>query len=203
MARQKGPRNKRARRLGQDLGLKTNPKLLERRINTLPGQHGRKGRRGKISEYGVQLMEKQKAKAIYGVLERQFKKYYTLATKTPQATGALLLSLLERRLDNVIFRLGFAPTRRAARQLVSHGNVLVNGKKLSIPSYQVSVGETVSISKTAANIPYIKDLLENKEFQPPTWLTRQATSGKITRLPERDDIVENINEQLIVEFYSR
>jgi small subunit ribosomal protein S4 len=202
MARQKGPRNKLARRLGTDLGLKTNPKQLERRINTLPGQHGRRGR-GKVSDYGTQLAEKQKAKAIYGVLERQFKNYYLVAAKTPEATGAKLISLLERRLDNAVYRLGFAPTRRAARQLVSHGNILVNGQKLSIPSYQVKDNETISLSTTAAKIPYVKELVENKEYSPPAWLTRKAIVGKVARLPERDDISENINEQLIVEFYSR
>ena len=202
MARPNGPRNKRARRLGMDLGLKTNPKSLERRAATLPGQHGRRGRT-KISDYGYQLMEKQRAKAMYGILEKQFKNYYKVASRTPQATGAMILILLERRLDNVIYRLGFAPTRRAARQLVTHGNVLVSGKKLSIPSYQVQVEETVSISATAAAIPYVKEMLEDKEYTTPAWLARKATSGKINRLPERDDIAANINEQLIVEFYSR
>ncbi|KKU88825.1 MAG: 30S ribosomal protein S4 [Microgenomates group bacterium GW2011_GWF2_47_9] len=202
MARYTGPRNKVARRLGADLGLKTNPKSLERRINTPPGQHGRKGTR-KMSDYGIQLAEKQKAKNTYGVLERQFKKYYTIASRTPQATGAVLLALLERRLDNVVYRLGFAPTRRAARQLVTHGNVLVNNKKLSIPSYCVTVDELVSISKKASNIPYIKELLANKEYQIPKWLDRKALVGKVRRLPERDDTQENIQEQLIVEFYSR
>jgi len=202
MARPTGPRNKLARRIGADLGLKTNPKQLERRINTLPGQHGRRGK-GKVSDYGTQLMEKQKAKAMYGILERQFKNYYLVATKTPQATGAVLLSLLESRLDNVVYRLGFAPTRRAARQLVAHGNILVNDRKLSIPSYQVQSGQTVTLSSRAAQIPYIKELVENKEYTTPAWLTRKAIVGKIIRSPERDDITENINEQLIVEFYSR
>ncbi|MFH2019125.1 MAG: 30S ribosomal protein S4 [bacterium] len=202
MARYTGPRNKIARRLGQDLGLKTNPKLLERRLNTLPGQHGKRGK-GKVSEFGTQLAEKQKAKAIYGVLERQFKNYYSLAARTPQATGEVLLSLLERRLDNVIFRLGFVPTRRAARQLISHGNVMVNNKKLDIPSYQVSENEVISLSPTAINIPYIKELLAQKDFTVPQWLTRKASVGKMVRLPKREETTEAIQEQLIVEFYSR
>jgi len=202
MARPKGPRNKRARRLGMDLGLKTNTKSLEKRASTLPGQHGRRGRI-KISDYGYQLMEKQRAKAIYGILEKQFKNYYSVASRTPQATGAMLMILLERRLDNVVFRLGFAPTRRAARQLVSHGNIMVNSKKLSIPSYQVSAEETISLSKTASAIPYVKEMVEDKEYILPAWLTRKAIMGKVKRLPERDDIAANINEQLIVEFYSR
>lgn len=202
MARYNGPKNKKARRIGQDLGGKTNPKSLERRINTPPGQHGRKGR-GKMSDYGIQLAEKQKAKYIYGVLERQFKQYYTVATRTPSATGAVLLQLLERRLDNVVYRLGFTPTRRAARQLVSHGNVTVNGKKLSIPSYHVRQGDVIGLTQTAISIPYIKTLLENKNFHAPSWLERKASVGKVLSLPNREAVVENINEQLIVEYYSR
>jgi len=202
MARYTGPRNKLARRLGQDLGLKTNPKLLERRLNTLPGQHGKRGK-GKISEFGTQLAEKQKAKAIYGIMERQFKKYYTLAARTPQATGEVLLSLLERRLDNVVYRLGFVPTRRAGRQLITHGNVLVNNQKLNIPSYQVSEGEVISLSPTAIQIPYIKELLTLKDYVVPQWLARKASVGKVVRLPKREETTEAIQEQLIVEFYSR
>lgn len=202
MARFNGPRNKIARRLGQDLGLKVNPKSLERRINTLPGQHGRKGK-GKTSDYGMQLAEKQKAKHTYGVLERQFRQYYKVASRTREATGAALLSLLERRLDNVVYRLALAPTRRAARQLVSHGNVQVDGSKVSVPSYRVRVDEVVTISKSAIDIPYIKVLLENKDFQAPEWLEKKGVAGRVKRLPERQDITENINEQLIVEYYSR
>jgi len=202
MARPTGPRNKLSRRLGMDLGLKLNSKQLERRANTVPGQHGRRGR-GKTSDFGIQLSEKQKAKAIYGVLERQFKKYYLHAARTPQATGTVLLSLLERRLDNIVYRLGLAPTRRAARQLVTHGHVLVDGKKLSIPSCQLDVGQTITLDKQGSNIPYIKELLGNKDHVTPPWLARQATVGKLTRLPAREDITEVINEQLIVEYYSR
>lgn len=202
MARYTGPKNKKARRLGVDLGLKTASKSLERRLSTPPGQHGRKGTR-KVSDYGVQLAEKQKAKITYGMMEKQFKKYYLEAAKDPLATGEVMLSLLERRLDNVIYRLGFAPTRAAARQLVSHGNVRVEGKKVNIPSFQVKVGHVISLTDNAAAIPYIKVLLEDKEFVSPKWLERKASSGKVTRVPVREDITEAINEQLIVEFYSR
>lgn len=202
MARYTGPRNKKARRLGTDLGLKGNTASLERRINTPPGSHGKKGK-GKMSDYGIQLAEKQKAKNIYGVLERQFSKYYQVATRTPQATGEMLLSLLERRLDNVVYRLGFAPTRRAARQLVTHGNVTVDGKKMSIPSYQVLEDQLVSLSERAASIPYIKELLGKKDLVIPSWLERKAVVGRVIRLPKRDDLSENIQESLIVEFYSR
>lgn len=202
MARDIRPKNKIARRIGVDLGLKGNTKSLERRISITPGQHGKKGR-GKQSDYAIQLMEKQKAKAIYGVLERQFKKYYTEASRNPLATGEVMISLLERRLDNCIYRLGFAPTRRAARQLVAHGNVQINGKKLSIPSYQVREGETISLSATALAIPYIKTSIERDGYAVPSWLERKAAVGQILRKPMRADFTDNINDQLIVEYYSR
>ncbi|GAB4026032.1 MAG: 30S ribosomal protein S4 [Candidatus Microgenomates bacterium] len=202
MARYTGPRNKIARRLGVDLGLKTNPKSLERRLQTPPGQHGKKGR-GKMSDYGVQLAEKQKVKAIYGVLERQFSKYYEVATKSSEATGEAMLSLLERRLDNVIYRLHLAPTRRAARQIVSHGNVLVNGRKLSIPSYRVNTEDVITLSATGLAIPAVKAMQEEKDVQLPAWLDKKSSVGKVLRMPVRSDIPEVINEQLIVEFYSR
>ncbi|MCE7898308.1 MAG: 30S ribosomal protein S4 [bacterium] len=202
MARYTGPRNKTARRLGVDLGLKTNPKSLERRLQTPPGQHGKKGR-GKMSDYGIQLAEKQKVKAIYGVLERQFSKYYEVATKSSEATGEAMLSLLERRLDNVIYRLHLAPTRRAARQIVSHGNALVNGRKLSIPSYRVNVEDVVTLSATGLAIPAVKAMQEEKDVKLPAWLDKKASVGKVLRMPVRSDISEVINEQLIVEFYSR
>ncbi len=163
MARYTGPKNKKARRLGVDLGLKSNPKSLERRIGTPPGAHGRKGTR-KVSDYGVQLAEKQKAKIMYGILERQFKKYYVEASRNPLATGEVMLSLLERRLDNAVYRLGFVPTRAAGRQLVSHGNVTVNGKKLNIPSYEVRLGDVISLTDNGAKIPYIKSRIEDKNI---------------------------------------
>ncbi len=203
MARYTGPKNKKARRLGVDVGLKTTGAKLERRIGTPPGAHGRKGGNRKVSDYGVQLVEKQKAKVIYGILERQFKKYYTEASRDPLATGEVMLSLLERRLDNAIYRLGFAPTRASARQLVSHGNVTVNAKKLNIPSYKVKVGDVIGLTETAINIPYVKSLLADKDKESAAWLDKKASLGKVTRLPSRSDITEAINEQLIVEFYSR
>jgi len=202
MARYTGPKNKKARRLGVDLGLKSNPKSLERRIATPPGQHGRKGTR-KVSDFGVQLAEKQKAKIMYGILERQFHKYYVEASRDPLATGEVMLSLLERRLDNCVYRLGFVPTRAAARQLVAHGNVTVNGKKLNIPSYIAKVGDVIALTETATKIPYIKSRLEDKDLGSAAWLDKKAVAGKVTRLPARSDIIEAINEQLIVEFYSR
>lgn len=202
MARYTGPKNKKARRLGVDLGLKSNPKSLERRLSTPPGAHGRKGTK-KMSDYGLQLAEKQKAKNIYGVLERQFKKYYNLASRNPLATGEAMLTYLESRLDNCVYRLGLTPTRRAARQLVTHGNVLVNNKKVSIPSYQIKTGDIITLSSVGANIPYIKSRISDDKITPAAWLKRQAGAGSVVRLPARADITEAINEQLIVEYYSR
>jgi len=202
MARTTGPKNRVARRTGQDLGLKSNPLKVARRINVLPGQHGRRGRR-KNSEYGDQLAEKQKVKYIYGLLEKQFHKLYVLAAKTPASTGKVLLSLLERRLDNVVYRLGFVPTRTAARQLVAHGNVLVNGKKLDIPSYSVKMNDVVSLTDKGMKIPYIAELLKEKDKTVPRWLEKKAAAGKVIRFPEREEIDAGIQEQRIVEFYSR
>jgi len=202
MARHTGSKNKLMRKVGMDLGLRSNPVKTAKRLNILPGFHGRKGRR-KISDYGTQLLEKQKTKYIYGILENQFRRYFEKATKNPTATGQALLILLERRLDNTIFRLGLAPTRAAARQLVTHGNVAVNQKKVNIPSYSVCIDDVITITSKAAKIPYIADCIKEKKQGIPQWLEKKAAAGKVTRLPEREDITEQVNEQLIVEFYSR
>ena len=172
------------------------------RLTVPPGVHGPKGT-GKQSQYGRQLREKQKVKRMYGVLEKQFKRYYKDAIKSRGNTGERLLSLLERRLDNTIYRLGFAPTRPAARQLVSHKHVLVNGNKVNIPSYQVVPGDTISLDKKAIEMPVTKELLAVKEVKIPAWLKRKAAAGKIDREPVRDDVTEPISEQDIIEFYSR
>jgi small subunit ribosomal protein S4 len=202
MARQLQPKIKLMRKIGQDLGLKSNSVKVAKRIAILPGFHGRKGRR-KVSDYGNQLHEKQKVKIMYGVLEKQFRQYFAWATKNPKATGTALLTLLERRLDNTIYRLGLAPTRASARQLISHGNVQVNNKRLSIPSYLVEIGDTVNLSNKATKIPYISEMIKQKNVGIPSWLERKGAIAKVTRLPERDDIHEDIKEQLIVEHYSR
>lgn len=199
MARYTGPKDRLSRREGSDLFGK-GAKLT--RLNVPPGVHGPKGTR-RQSQYGRQLREKQKVKRMYGVLEKQFKKYVDSALKSKGNTGEKLLSLLEKRLDNVVFRLGFAPTRPAARQLVSHRHVLVNGKKLNIPSYQVRSGETVGLTKTAMQVPAVKRLLDEKDFKVPSWLKRRAAVGKVEEEPKREDITEPISEQDIVEFYSR
>lgn len=203
MARYTGPKNKLARQVGQDLGLKTNPLKVARRLNLRPGQHGRQMRR-RVSEYGKQLQEKQKVRYIYGVSEKYLRNTYKLAMKTPLATGQELLKLLERRLDNIVYRLGFAPTRAAARQLVNHGHVTVNGSKVDIASYQVQVGDKIQLKDKAAKIPYVTELLSEKNaIAPPKWLEKKALVGHVAALPEREDITEGIEEQLVVEYYSR
>jgi small subunit ribosomal protein S4 len=199
MARYTGPKDKLSRREGVDLFGK-GAKLT--RINIPPGVHGAKRRR-MPSQYGRQLREKQKAKRIYGVLERQFKNYVDKALKAKENTGDKLVSLLERRLDNTVYRLGFAPTRSAARQVVTHKHVLVNNKKVNVPSYQVKKGDTVTLDSKALEIPAIKMSIEKKNFKVPGWLKRKAAVGVIKRNPAIDDISEPISVQDIIEFYSR
>jgi small subunit ribosomal protein S4 len=202
MARYTGPKNKLARRIGEDLGLKTNALKVTRRLSILPGQHGAKGRR-KISNFGQQLKEKQKVKYIYGILEKQLKKVYQEASKNPTATGAAMLSLLERRLDNVIYRAGLAPTRAAARQLVSHAHFQVNGKKMTPPSYHVKVGDVVSIRSKSLKIPVLAESMNSETRSTANWIKAKGPVFTVESLPLRDDITERIDEQLIVEYYSR
>jgi len=199
MARYTGPKDRLSRREGADLFGK-GAKLT--RLNVPPGIHGPKGFRNR-SQYGRQLREKQKVKRIYGLMEKQFKNYVQKALKSKGNTGEVFLVLLERRLDNVIYRLGFAPTRAAARQLVSHRQVSVNGVKVNIPSYQVRIGDTVVLSSKSQKIPYVKKLLEAGDKKVPSWLKSKAAAGNIAALPKREDITEPISEQDIVEFYSR
>ena len=171
----------------------------ETRRNPKPG-------RRKQSEYAIQLNEKQKAKFIYGVLEKQFRHYYEEASKTRGVTGETLLQLLERRLDNVVYRLGFANTRREARQMVNHGHITVNGKRVDIPSYQVSPGEVISIREKSRGSEHVKQILEkNAATMIPKWLelNRETLQGKVVALSERSDIDFDINETLIVELYSK
>lgn len=198
MARYTGPKDKISRREGFDVYGK-GAKLT--RLTVPPGIHGPRGMR-KSSQFGRQLREKQKVKRIYGVYEKQFKKYVDEALGSKGNSGDKLLSLLETRLDNVIFRLGFAPTRPAARQFVSHRHVMVNGKKVNIPSYNVRAGDTVSLTGSAMKIPSIGKLLK-EDVKIPDWLKRKAVVGKIVRIPTGDDIMEPISTQDIVEFYSR
>jgi len=206
MARYRGPRNRLARREGVDLGLKTPGSSahgsLLRRMKIPPGQHGQKGVR-KLSDYGKQLREKQKVKRLYGLLEKQFRRYFEQASRNPANTGEVLLTLLERRLDNVVYRLGLAPTRSAARQFVSHGHIQVDGKRVNIPSFQVDSGMVITPKQKLLETPILKKLLEDKDMTLPGWLKRKGPVGKVLRIPKRDDIVDDINEQLIIEFYSR
>lgn len=207
MGRYLGSKNKLARREGVDLELKTpgtsaHASLL-RRLNITPGVHGQK-RKKKPSDYALQLREKQKVKRIYGLLERQFKKYFLKAQKKKKAAvGENLLKLLEERLDNVVYRLGLTPTRATARQLVTHGHVLVNDKKVDIPSYQVKKGETITFTNKSLEIPIVKKMLLEKGPPLPSWLKRIGPVGKVTGEPKREDIRADINEQLIVEYFSR
>lgn len=202
MARYTGPKHKLCRAEGVAIcGLPTCPVI--RKNAGPPGQHSQKGRR-KLSEYGIQLREKQKVKRIYGIFERQFEKYFNMASRQKAATGDALLNILETRLDNVVYRLNLARTRYQARQLVSHGHIKVNGKRVTIPSYNVKIGDIINLSEKASNWDFIKKLQdETKDSNMPAWLEKQAAAGKVKSLPKREDIDAEINERLIVEFYSR
>ncbi len=200
MARYTGPKDKLSRREGVDLFGK-GAKLT--RLNIPPGVHGPKGLTKSQSQFGRQLREKQKVKRMYGLMEKQFKKYVEKALKSKGNTGEALLVELERRLDNVVYRLGFANTRAMARQLVSHRHIEVNGKRVNIASYQAKIGDLVSLVAKAVNNVNIKKVLDNEDHTLPPWLERKATVGKILRLPVREDIKEDVSESDIVEFYSR
>ena len=201
MARYTGPKSKIARRFGEPIfGA---DKVLSRR-NFPPGQHGN-NRRRKLSEYGVMLAEKQKAKYTYGVLERQFRNMFAKAAKSDGITGEVLLQDLESRLDNVVFRLGMAPTRAAARQLVGHKHIVVDGKVVSIPSYSVKPGQVIGVRERSKSMEVIANSLAGFNHSKYPWLEWEDTSkvGKLLHVPERADIPENIKEQLIVELYSK
>ncbi len=174
-----------------------------KRRPTAPGQHGAKrGRRP--SSYAIRFREKQKVKRIYGLLERQFRRFFKMATKAKGNTGVKLLQLLEMRLDNVVYRLGIAPTRRAARQLVNHGHITVNGKKVDIPSYITEVNDEIYLKKSTKEKDFVKVFKEEaKEVRNPSWLRRFSSGGKVLSEPKRNMIDPGINEQHIVEFYSR
>jgi small subunit ribosomal protein S4 len=203
MARLSGPKSKISRRYG--LPLFGPSKALERK-NYPPGQHGPKGSRRKQSDYSVALAEKQKLRLMYGLMERQFRGYYETASAKRGVTGETMLQLLECRLDNVVYRLGFANTRRAARQMVGHGHVQVNGRKVDISSYQVKPGEVVAVRERAKSKQLGTRGIELTQIVPvPDWMTvnREGLSGQMTRIPTRTEIAPVVNEQLIVELYSR
>lgn len=200
MARYTGPKRRLSRREGLAIFAK-DAKALEKKGVIPPGQHGL-GRRRRISEYGIQLREKQKMKRIFGILEKQFKRYFEQASKVKGATGLVLLQLLETRLDNIVYRLGFTKSRNGARQLVSHGHVKVDGKKVNIPSFQVKEDQTIEISEDMRDNTQVKKSLEESQTLP-EWLDRKATVGKVLRIPNREEMEQSVDEQLIVEFYSR
>lgn len=203
MARYRGPREKIARRFG--VALFGPSKALELR-NFPPGQHGVRNTRRKLSEYGTALAEKQKMKFQYGVLERQFRKMFAEAQRRKGVTGEILLQMLEQRLDNVVFRMGFASTRFAARQAVSHGHITVNGKRVNVASYQVQPGDVVAAKTSAKSQQLIGRFLEMTLGSPtPDWTTvdRDKMSGVFNRIPVREEINPLANEQLVVELYSR
>ncbi|RMH79592.1 MAG: 30S ribosomal protein S4 [Acidobacteria bacterium] len=208
MGRYIGPQVKGDRRLGVVVsGKKGAPKTLARR-NFPPGQHGRvKGRRRKLTEYGVRLLEKQKLKFLYGGLrEKQFKRYFDEASRSKGNTGQVLLQLLERRLDNVVYRLGFAATRRQARQWISHGHFLINGKKVNIPSYRVEVGDVIEVKPTSRDIPQLIGNIQDIDPRSiPSWLEldKENFKGKVIDLPRDIELEIPINLQYIIEFYSR
>ena len=208
MARYRGPREKLERRLGVDLGLKGERRLsgksaLEKRPYA-PGQHGQ--RRTKISEYGLQLREKQKAKFMYGVSEKQFRSIFQEANRREGNTGELLVQLLEQRLDNVVYRMGFATTRAFARQLVNHGHVLVDGRRVDIPSYRVQPGQKIEIREKSKNNPQIQRAMElTNQTGIVEWVDvdKEKLFGIFTRIPEREEISIPVEERLIVELYSK
>ena len=209
MARYTGAVCRLCRREGTKLFLKGTKCASDRcpieKRNFPPGQHG-KDRKAKIVGYGLQLHEKQKAKRMYFTLEGQFRQYYEKASRTPGVTGELLIQQLERRLDNVAFRLGFATSRRLARQIVRHGHVQVNGKKVNIPSYQVRVGDEIAVREGAKKMLVIEQGVQYAASNPvPTWLEAnfENFSGRVLALPKRADVNMPINEQLIVELYSK
>ena len=201
MARYTGPRTKIALKFGEAI---LGPDNLLSKKNYPPGQHGANKRR-KTSEYGIQLREKQKTKYTYGVLENQFRNLFEKASRTKGITGEVLLQLLEARLDNVVFRLGIAPTRAAARQMVSHRHIVVDGKVVNIPSYSVKPGQVVGVREKAKSLEVIADCLAGFNHSKYPWLEwdESSKSGKFLHFPERADIPENIKEQLIVELYSK
>lgn len=206
MARHTESKCRLCRREGVKLYLKSDrcfgPKCpIERRGAQPPGQHGKKRMR-RLSDYGIHLREKQKVKRTYSVLERQFRNYYKEALKSSSNTGEKLLQILESRLDNTVFRLGLVSSRSLARQLVNHGHVKVDNKKVSIPSFQVKPGQIISLSNKGATLKFVLESLA-KKTAPAKWLTRKALIGKMDRFPKREELDDSIRENLIIEFYSR
>lgn len=202
MARYIGPKSKIARKFGEPI---YGPDKAFEHKNYPPGMHGNSKRRRKVSEYGLQLREKQKAKYMYGVLERQFRNLFEKAHSNKGVTGTVLLQLLESRLDNVVYRLGVAPSRSAARQLVSHKHITVNGEVVNIPSYTVRSGDIIAVREKSKSLVAITDSLASRRHNKFAWLEwdNESKAGKFLNVPDREEIPENIKEQLIVELYSK
>ena len=202
MARYSGPKTKIARKFGEPI---YGPDKSFERKNYLPGQHGASKRRRKQSEYGIQLKEKQKAKYTYGILEKQFLNMFEKASRSKGITGEVLLQLLESRLDNVVFRIGIAPTRDGGRQLVSHRHITVNGNIVNIPSYTLRPGDLVGVREKSKSLEVISESLDSARHTNYSWLEwdTDKMTGKFMNVPEREEIPENIQEQLIVELYSK
>tara|TARA_B100000902_G_scaffold399571_1_gene471090 strand:+ start:2569 stop:3177 length:609 start_codon:yes stop_codon:yes gene_type:complete len=202
MARYTGPKSRISRRFGEPI---FGPDKALNKKTYPPGQHGNQKRRGKQSEYGVQLMEKQKAKFTYGILEKQFSNLFKEALRRKGVTGENLLQLCETRLDNVVYRLGIAPTRRAARQLVTHQHINVNGENCNIPSYSLKIGDEISVRERSKSLRVIEESLSDDDRVYVEWLEFDSKNrkGKILAIPQRMQIPENIKEQLIVELYSK
>lgn len=200
MGRYTGPKHRLARKLGVNILDKTSQSLT-RRLSVPPGVHGKRRKR-RLSEFGLQMQEKQKAKLTYGLMEKQFKNLVQKVQKKKGDTQELIISLLETRLDNVVYRLGFAKTRFMARQLVSHGHILVSGKRVNIPSYAVSEGDVISLSgKASKNVQILESIKEEKEILP--FVKREGLSGKLLRMPKTEDLQVPFNLRQIIEYYSR
>lgn len=201
-----GPKNRLARREGVDLGLKTvgskSHSNLLRRLNIKPGEHALRRTR-KPTDFGIQLREKQKLRRIYGITEKQLRNYFKKATRSKGNTAEILMATLERRLDNVVFRLGMAPTRTSARQLVNHGHFSLNKKKVTIPSFQVKEGDIIEARAKTVEIPYVAAVMEKKDMALPAWLSRSGNAGKVIAASTEETIEQMVNLQSVIEFYSR
>ncbi len=208
MARYTGPKFKLDRREGVNLFLKGKRSFsgkhpIDKKGAVPPGQHGQKSLRKKYSDFGLQLREKQKVKRMYGVLEKQFRRYFKEASREKGDTGVALMKALETRLDNIVYQLGFASSRAAARQLVNHGHVLVNDKKVDIPSFNVKAGDVVYLKQKSQKLDNVAEALKLRGESKPSWLERKGLVGKVVKLPQTEDVEAIANEQLIVEYYSR
>jgi small subunit ribosomal protein S4 len=202
MGRYAGPQNKISRREGIDL-FGTGGESLRRRLEQPPGDHGTRMRRGRASDFQRQLREKQKVKRIYGMREQQFRRFVSMARREPEMTGSALLKLLERRLDNVVYKGGLARTRPMARQMVVHGHILVDGRKVDIPSFLCHPGHTVTLDAAALKMPDVSWAMDAPSISIPSWLNRDGSELRMVDWPARDEVEFPIDDNLIVEFYSR